>query len=231
VTCRLLDAKETEERLAAQKAEAAVAQAAAAKANEPKPLQASERAKLLRDLKAKDEWAVRNAADRLAKAPASGDAEEFAAVLTPLLSDRNNWIRTSAAKALVNWATTNSAPALRTAVGDNDLWLRKAAMEALARFPSPENAQAIAARLLELGDRGDAVKALETIGPVAEPAVLAYLKDRDGWVRLEACKLLGRIGTAKSLPALEEFGANGQGFDKPETEKAIQAIRARGGGS
>ena len=229
VNCRLLDAKETEERLAAAKTAAATAQAAAAKANEPKAFATGEREKLLRDLKAKDEWTVRAAADRLAKAPADDHAEEVAAVLTPLLSDRSNWIRAAAAKALVNWATTNSTPALRAAVGDNDLWLRKAALEALGRFPTPENAQAVAARLIEMSDRADAVKALQAMGPVAEPAVLTYLKDRDMWVRLEACKVLGHIGTAKSLPALEEFGASGQGFDKPESEKSIQAIRARGG--
>jgi len=230
VDCRLLNASELEKRQEEAKAAQAAALEAVAKANEPKPLQAGERDKLLRDLKSRSEGTVQAAAERLAKAPASGDAEPFASALTPLLSDRNSWIRTAAAKALVNWATTSSAPALRTAVGDNDLWLRKAAMEALARFPSEENAQAIAVRLVELGDRGDAVKNLETMGAVAETAVLTYLKDRDAWVRLEACKLLGRIGTAKSLPAIEEFGANGQGFDKPESEKAIQAIRARSGG-
>jgi len=227
VSCRLLDAKETEQRLQAQQAATAAAGAAAAKANEPKPLEAGEREKLLRDLKAKDEGTVRAAADRLSKAPAEGDPEEFAAILSTLLADRSIWIRKSAATALVLWATTNSVPALRTATSDSDFWVRKAVMQALARFPSPENAQALAARLVELGERADAVKALQTMGPVAEPAVLPYLKDRDSWVRLEACKLLGHIGTTQSLPALEAFGANGQGFDKPESEKAIQAIQAR----
>jgi hypothetical protein len=227
VECRLLDATEAAQRLKAQEEARAAAQAAAAKANEPKALAAGEREKLLRELKAKDEWTVRGAADRLAKAPADAQPEEVATALTALLSERSSWIRAAAAKALVNWGTTKAAPALCKATADEDLWVRKAAMEALGRLKTPEGAQAVAARLVPMQDRGDAAKALKTMGPPAEPAVLPYLKDRDGWVRLEACKVLGEIGSPKSLPALEEFGGNGRGFDKPESEKAIQAIKAR----
>jgi HEAT repeats len=227
VECRLLNEAEVAQRLRVQKQAQATAEAATAKANEPKPLGPGEREKALRDLKARDEWTVRAAADRLAKAPADSDPEAVAAALTSLLGDRNSGLRAAAAKALINWGTANTVAALRTAVTDPDFWVRKAAMEALARFPSLENAQAIAARLVELGERADAAKALDSMGAAAEPAVLAYLKDRDGWVRLEACKILGHIGTTNSLPALEGFGANGQGFDKPESEKAIQAIKSR----
>ena len=230
VECRLMTSEELTKLRETTAAATAVAQQAAAKANEPKALQAGEREKLMRDLKSSNEWTVRAAADRLAKAPAEGNAEEVAALLTALLSDRNNFTKAAAAKALVNWATANSSGALRTAVEDTDLWTRKAAMETLGRFPSPENAQAVAARLVELSDRGDAVKALEAMGPAAEPAVLTYLKDRDNWVRLEACKVLGQIGTPSSIPAIEAFGAKGQGFDGSESEKAIKAIRARSGG-
>lgn len=227
--CRLMTSEETAKLREEAQAATAAAEKAAAKANEPKPLEAGERANLLRDLKSNNEWTVQVAADRLAKAPAQGNADEVAALLTLRLSDRNGFVKTAAAKALVNWATPNSTAALRKAVADNDLWLRKAAMEALARFPNPENAQAVAARLIEMSDRADAVKALDAMGSVAEPAVLTYLSDRDSWVRLEACKVLGKIGTTNSLPALEAFGANDQGFDRAESEKAIKAIRARSG--
>jgi hypothetical protein len=230
VECRLMTAEETAKLREQTQAAAAAVQKAAAAANEPKPLEAGEREKLMSDLKSSNEWTVQAAAERLAKAPAQGNAEEIAALLTPLLSDRNSFVKTAAAKALVNWATPDSTAALRKATEDNDLWLRKAAMEALARFPTPENAQAVAARLVEMSDRADADKALEVMGSAAEPAVLTYLKDRDSWVRLEACKVLGKIGTTNSISAIEVFGANGQGFDRTESEKAIAAIRARSGG-
>jgi HEAT repeat protein len=227
VNGRLLEAAEAEARLKAQEAARAAALAAAAKANEPKPLEAGEREQLLRDLKARDEWTVRRAADRLAKAPADEQPKEVAEALTGLLADRNGWIRAAVAKALVNWATPGSASALVQAAADEDLWVRKAAIQALGRLKTAEGAKAVAARLVHLQDRGDAASSLKAMGAVAEPEVLPYLKDRDGWVRLEACKVLGEIGTDKSLAALEEFGRNGQGFDRPESEKAIRAIKAR----
>jgi len=227
VDCRLLDGDEVAKRREEDKQNLATAQAAAAKANEPKAFGSGEREKLLRDLKDRNEWTVRAAADRLAKAPADDHPEEIAAALAGLLSDRSNLIRTSAAKALVTWATAANCAALRPLAGDSDLWLRQAVMQALARFPTAENAEAVAGRLVEMSDRGEAGAALRKMGPVAEPAVLVYLKDRDGWVRLEACKVLADIGTSKSLPALETFGASGQGFDKPESEKAIRAIQGR----
>ena len=227
VDCRLLDPAEAEQRLKAKEEARAAAQAAVAKANEPKPLEPGEREKLLRDLKAADEWAPRRAADRLARAPVDGQPGEVAAALTPLLSHRTGSIRAAAAKALGNWATTNSTPALLAVVADEDLWVRKAAMESLGRLQCVEAAQAIATRLTRLSDRGDAAKALKAMGSIAEPAVLPHLKDHDGWVRLDACKILAEIGTAKSIPLLEEFGGNGHGFDKPEAEKAIKAIKAR----
>ena len=227
VECRLLNAQETAQRLRAQEEARLAAQAAATKANEAKPLAPGEKEALSQDLKASNEWTVRNAADRLAKAPADNPPDEIAGALAALLADRNGRIRAAAAKALVNWGTTNSTSALIKAAAEEDLWVRQAAMEALGRLKSPAGAEAVAARLIPMQDRATAAKALRAMGPLAEPAVLPLLKDRDGWVRLEACKVLGEIGTAQSLPALEEFARNGRGFDQPEAAKASKAITAR----
>jgi hypothetical protein len=58
---------------------------------------------------------------------------------------------------------------------------------------------------------GDAAQALGYLGrPEAEPALIEALKD-DGWVRLQACRALGRVGTRKALPALEAV-ANSKGY-------------------
>ena len=227
VECSLLDPAEATQRLKAREEAHTAALAAAAKAREPKALEPGESEKLLKDLKNADEWALRRATDRLARAPADGSSGEIASALTPLLSHRTASIRAAAAKALVNWGNTNSAPSLMAAVADEDLWVRKAAMEALGQMKTSAAAQSIAARLTRLSDRGDAAKALKAMGSSAEPAVLPLLKDHDTWVRLEACKILAEIGTTKSLPYLEEFAGTGHGFDKPESEKAIQAIKAR----
>jgi HEAT repeat protein len=43
------------------------------------------------------------------------------------------------------------------------------------------------------------------MGPVAEDAVLGLAKSQNWVVRMNAAIVLGRIGTAKSVPVLEEL--------------------------
>jgi len=228
VSYRLLDHEEAQQRFQAAEQARLTAQAAVAKANEPKPLAPNERELLLAELKDKDGFKVRRAADRLAQVPAAEkNPDEVAKALAALLSDRDRWIRLAAAKALVVWATPEAAPALIAALDDKDVWVRIAAMEALGRLKTKEGAQAVARQLPILQGRPEAVKALKAMGAIAEPAVLPYLKDRDDWVRQEACKILEEIGTDKSLPALTEFESSGNFLDRKAAEKALKAVRER----
>ncbi len=227
VNCQLLAPEEAEHRLKAREETLAAAAANAAKANEPKPVEAAERERLMQDLRSNEEAILRRAADRLARAPADDQAEAVAEALVPLLGDRSSFVRTAAARALVSWGTEKSVAALVKAVEDSDLWVRRAAMEALGRQKSPVAAKAVAARLVQMQDRSEAVKTLKAMGAAAESEVAPYLKDRDMWVQLESCKLLGQIGTPQSVPALEEYGRSGKPMAAAESRKAIQAVRNR----
>jgi HEAT repeat protein len=193
----------------------------------PKPLDAAEKTRLLADLKSLDESTVRLAVDRLANSAADAARDDVAQALTPLLSSHSSLIRASAANALIKWAAPHSVSALVAAVDDTDYWVRKSAMEALGRLKTAEGAKAVAARMTNQSDRHHAARALTEMGPIAESAVVPYLKDRDEWVQQEVCKILGAVGTHPSLPALEAYARNAPAIAKLYADQAIQSIRQR----
>lgn len=65
------------------------------------------------------------------------------------------------------------------------------------------------------------------IGQAAEPALLNRLPVTTGWHRQSAVRLLGRIGGAKSLPALEAARAGADSELRVLIDKSIQSIRTR----
>ncbi len=182
----------------------------------------------LSDLKARDSFKVTGAADQLAKAiPVEARRVQVAAALEPLLSDRDHWVPTSAAKALGVWGGKANVPALIAAANDHDVFLRGAAMEALGNIKDPRGAAVIAKQFLDHGSRQAAAKALRAMGPAAEPVVLPLLNDRDWSVQLDACKLLADIGTTASIKPLQNLPPNTNRLVEMEAEKAVKAIESR----
>jgi len=225
LTYRLLTPDElAEHRKRAEEARAKAA-AEAAKANAPKPFEAGERERLLADLQSVDERKIQAAVDRLAKAPADDRAAEVAKVLAPLLTHSNDWIKGAAASALIAWATPEVEAELVQGSKSENLWVRGRSIQALARVKTEKAAEAVAAQMYR--NRGEAAKAMREIGAVAEPAAISCLKDRDGWVRGEACAVLADIGGPRSLEALAEFAKQGDMWDKQHADKAMTAIRKR----
>jgi HEAT repeat protein len=70
---------------------------------------------------------------------------------------------------------------------------RQRAMETLARLKEVRAAEAIVLRLADFFDRGAATKALETLGPAAQPALLKHLNDANGDVRGNVQRLLTNL--------------------------------------
>jgi HEAT repeat protein len=168
---------------------------------------ADELTRLMGDLKSPDAEPRVKAAQRLQKTkPDEGRRREVAALLAGNLKDKNDATREAAARALVTWATRADVPALLDAIDDHSGGVRAAVMEALGNLKDERAVSPVALRLTT-GDRGHAAAALQKMGPMAEKEVLKYLDDQDGGTRTEACKVLQRIGTRESLPALEALKA------------------------
>jgi hypothetical protein len=223
LTYRLLSAEE----LAERQKKAEEARAAAEKAQAPKEFEPGERDRLLKDLKSTDTHRIQTAADRLAKAPADDKPGDVSEALAQLLSSSDKWVQKSAAQALAVWAVPEAEDALIKASQSEDVFVRNPSIEALAKLKTTKAAEAVAAQMYQQNSRREAAKALKAMGPIAEDATINLLKDRDQWVRAEACSVLGEIGGKKSLKALRDLSPKSAGFEEINYKKAVSAIELR----
>ncbi|MBE3069645.1 MAG: HEAT repeat domain-containing protein, partial [Planctomycetes bacterium] len=149
--------------------------------------------------------------------------DEVSKALVPLLSETEQWGKMDGLKALAVWWTADALPAMIKCTQDKDFAVRWAALDALGQVKDVRAAEAAADCLAT--DRGAAAKALKAIGSLAEPALIKRLRDTDRAVRVEACKILGEVGTRRSLPALTALKNDKE--LKGHVERAIEAISAR----
>jgi predicted Zn finger-like uncharacterized protein len=165
----------------------------------------------LADLKSPEAGRRHDACHRLAEMPApdKGSQAEVAKVLGDVMAnDSDRGTREEAAQAMILWATPDVVPTLLKSIDDQNVWVRHRSMEALGRMKEESAARPIAAHLVPGDDRQAASKALQfMVGTKAEDEVRPYLLNPDEGVILEACKVLGAIGTKtnkKTMSALDQ---------------------------
>ncbi|MBI2827590.1 MAG: HEAT repeat domain-containing protein [Planctomycetia bacterium] len=226
VTYRLL----TEEELARQAEEhkAAEAKRATEQAKEKeelaKPLSNAAAKELIAALGDPREY--RQALDKLKKRQPDNHRRDIAKALGAMLEDREHFDQTAVAEAMKVWATKDNVPALARIVTEEDnVFARARAMEALAALKDKRGAEAIASVFYKT--RGDARKALEEMGPVAEPYVLPLLDDREEGVRADACYVLMKIGSQRSRAKLEKLALKPRGSDAQAAREALEKIGER----
>ncbi len=126
------------------------------------------------------------------------------------------------------WAGPETVPALAKSLGHEDIFTRRAALGVLTRLNAAEAAPAIAKLLPNSGERGEASAALKAIGPPAEKSVAPLITHKDVFTAAEACRILGEIGTADSIPPLEAVLAGKPQFTVgAAATDALRAIRGR----
>jgi HEAT repeat protein len=226
ITYKLLDSAEAAKIKTAAEEARKVAESKQKEA--AKPFEGSELTTSLDDLKSGDQGKLIRALSTFQnKKPAEPNAA-VAKALESLLTSNNLNTRNQAAKALENWATTDSAASLATAIESKDLFVRHSAMKALARIAPADGAELIAERMNELSDRAHAAKVLQEIGSAAEPATLKMLSHKEWQVRWEAVKVLKEIGTKKSLDPLKPLQTKDENiFVRQTSGQAIEAIQKR----
>jgi hypothetical protein len=159
----------------------------------------------LDDLKAADPVRQKNACDWLAKMPLDPKRQaDVAKGLGELITDPTGKNQEPAVLALGTWATADNVPALVRLL-DEDFRQKDKVLDALVKLKDPRGYEAIAKKLDVGNERKRASQYLEKIGQPAEDAVATVLgATADGITRTEAIKLLGRIGTMKSIPVIEK---------------------------
>ncbi len=101
----------------------------------------------------------------------------------------------------------------------------EAAIDFVAKVKEERVAVVLAGGLAETFHRQSVVTALVNMGTVAEKPVLEYLKHSDPSTRTAACEVLARIGTRRSIVALQPLVRDF--FMGRAAKQAIDAIEAR----
>jgi len=178
---------------------------------------------LLADLKVVDGHRRRSAADELARvAPDDARRPEVVAALTALFDDSDGFVRLSAAKALRPWGTLEQIDTWIGLLDDESFVVRWEALAALGDLKDPRGAEAVAARIQ--ADKIKANESLRAMGPAAEPTVLALLADPEWSVRMDACKILGEIGTEAGRSKLKKAARDSNGLVRMAAAEALRSI-------
>jgi hypothetical protein len=184
-------------------------------------------AQVLFDLKSPALPPRKDALSRLQNAPPEEPRRvEVARAVVPMLKDPDMFVRADAALALSVWGGPENTPALVEALRDPSPNIRRAVLRTIATIKDPAAAGPVAALLV--GDRSIAAETLRAIGPPAEDAVIPYLDHGDGFVRMEAARILQAVGTEKCVPALQALlrRTGGQGLDAMAVRDALRALNA-----
>jgi hypothetical protein len=165
---------------------------------------------------------------KVAEAEAKDDFILITRALVPILKGSKE-AKIAGAKALGIWGTSDSVMPLADLLDKDDSHVREPVTDALGKLKDPRGLEVVAKRLEDTWDRmnGYPTRALLAAGPVAEPMVIPYLKFRDHFTKMEACKILKEIGTEKSIKALEEVANSGNPHDKQVVDDVLEAIKKR----
>lgn len=181
----------------------------------------------LLELRSLDVGKKKEAVHRLERTAPDNRTSEVVAALLPLLSEDDGFLVNDVIRALVVWRTPDVLPALIRRANDNRFGVRKGAVKALGKFREQRAIEAIIAHLKQDGFEAEA--ALKEIGPMAEPALIARLRDVDPHVRRKAWDILGQIGGADTLRALRAIRTDPDLGVRMAAKRAAQEIAARVG--
>jgi hypothetical protein len=154
-----------------------------------------------------------------------------AALNAPLL-DAAPDIRSAALDAVAVWGTKANTATLLKLLAQPRIGGRRDTriIAILGTLQDATAAPTLAEGLTRPEELDAAVKALVAIGPGAEDAVTPYLRSISREARFAACWILGEIGTARSMPALDAAGTRFN--DDPDftarTQLAAEKITGRG---
>jgi hypothetical protein len=207
-----------------QDAELAAALAPPVPTPTPKPAP-DDLQKLVTDLASEDVTVRRNAAIRLGNTTLDSPSSELLGRMASLTTDVDPSIRQSAANFLKTYGTTNEVPVLIKLLKDSDWSIHQNAIKGLGRIKDERAIDPLVDEITRGGQPGmqEASTALASIGGPAETAVLQMLQEKYVGTKREACGILQRIGTSKSIGPLQEVVGDP---DQMLSQAAVEAIRA-----
>lgn len=184
---------------------------------------------LLTELRGTDPVKRARVAGRLCWVRPGGLRREIAAALSDLLADEDPGTSRTSVQALARWGTVESITPVAAYLTQNTKQITNqvAAMHTLSKIQDPQSAEVLAECLQDFNLAGTASKSLIKLGPIAEAAVHKCLNNQQPHVRFEACRILKKIGTTKSLAGLELLIDDDRKQVADAAREAIVEIRTR----
>ncbi|HVW38057.1 MAG TPA: HEAT repeat domain-containing protein [Pirellulales bacterium] len=141
----------------------------------------------------------------LTKQFVNADRAPVLKAVEPLMLDPDPWLRRSAIEVAGAWGGKETVPVLVALLVQLDPNIRRSAIESLGKIKDVSAAEALAPLMTNSSDRHSAMQALESLGEIAEPAVLKLLNYPDNDVRFDVCRVLGKIGGRNSVAAMKSL--------------------------
>jgi hypothetical protein len=208
---------------------AELAKAIAEMAERPAVLAQTDIDKLAAELQGDDPQKRSEAAQQLLNADLGKHAAALLPVVMPMLNDNDHMLRMVAVRVLARAATREHLPILQRLLKQEDQGQQHEAIQALGRLKDKSSIPVLADMIAYgTGNAYAAAEALGEFGPVAENAALGLLKEKHLETRRNACQILRKVGTAKSIEALQAVIAAGDPQLIHEATETVRSIRQRG---
>jgi S1-C subfamily serine protease/HEAT repeat protein len=154
--------------------------------------------------------------------------EEVEALLIEELSNSDFTRQLPALKALSRWGTKNSIPKMSELVGSGNISISFEAIRALGATGSSDAIPALVEALRSRTKGSQASQALEKFGPACEEQVIGLLGETDSNTFRYVCNVLQKVGSQKSVEALEAaVAATGDFGRKFSAKRALTDARKR----
>lgn len=187
------------------------------------PPTVKERSELLEALGSMDRFTVRQSLLTLCtKKPAAPDPELSAAIAAIMRREPDD-LRGNAASAFEHWGTVEDEATLLHFLNESPQYIRQHMQAAAGRLQLRSAVALLVAQLSLPSARVNAHNALQKFGPQIEADTLPLLESSDVDTRIIAARLLGNIGTERSLESLQQMVTSDAAKEMQQT--AAHAVR------
>jgi hypothetical protein len=191
------------------------------------PADADPLTKSLLQLKSADNFRKKDALQRLTRVKPTNKQKEVLEAILPLLDHDDDDLVKHAVRVLAVWHSPEALAKLSDLVNDSRVFLRWEIIKALGKYDEPKAAEALIERLKEDGHQAE--EALRSMGQVAEPPLIALLRNPDADLRKKACEVLKFVGGAATLKAMKSIPPDPEFFVRVAAQDAIKMINLRVG--
>jgi hypothetical protein len=178
-------------------------------------------------LKSPNNGRKKEALERLIRVRPSERLNEVLATILPLLEQDDEDLIKHVVRVLAVWQSPEAMAKLIDMVNDPRVFLRWELIKALGKYDDPKSAEALIGRFKEDGHLVE--QSLKSMGPIAEPPLIALLRNPDADLRKKACEVLKFVGGAATLKAMRALPPDPEFFVRVAAQDAVKMINLRVG--